>query len=390
MKNNKNFEIFFIFIIIILIHSYIPTIKETISNIGSADFNWQPAKCVFDGINHYSSYLNRDDKCPIFNSQLGEYAQGLYILLYPFTLLEWDAAQTSWMLLNIILLFLTTYYLCKKFKLEKFESLFIFFVIFYVIVTRVHLIMGQHTILILTFMSLPFIWKSKISYIFSGISYFKYNIGYALFLFFIVSKNYKILLLSLIPCFSGWLIYCFITETSILENLFQPFVLAIHNAPLGNTVNNPFLFSFIRDIAFFSNYNYLIIILLSILFNLYILLKINKINDDLLKLSLICLLVLVSTPHWGHDNVLLIPFLIYSIKNYDLNLTLFRFNLFFSIYFLHLYKGIQLYLIKILSFLKFNSSLVELANPVMDYINIIILLIILMLNLNLYKKLINN
>ena len=390
MKNNKNFEIFFIFIIIILIHSYIPTIKETISNIGSADFNWQPAKCVFDGINHYSSYLNRDDKCPIFNSQLGEYAQGLYILIYPFTLLEWDAAQTSWMLLNIILLFLTTYYLCKKFKLEKFESLFIFFVIFYVIVTRVHLIMGQHTILILTFMSLPFIWKSKITYIFSGISYFKYNIGYALFLFFIVSKNYKILLLSLIPCFSGWLIYCFITETSILENLFQPFVLAIHNAPLGNTVNNPFLFSFIRDITFFSNYNYLIIFLLSILFNLYILLKINKINDDLLKLSLICLLVLVSTPHWGHDNVLLIPFLIYSIKNYDLNLTLFRFNLFFSIYFLHLYKGIQLYLIKILSFLKFNSSLVELANPVMDYINIIILLIILLLNLNLYKKLINN
>ena len=119
-------------------------------------------------------------------------------------------------------------------------------------------------------------------------------------------------------------------------------------------------------------------------------LKINKINDDLLKLSLICLLVLVSTPHWGHDNVLLIPFLIYSIKNYDLNLTLFRFNLFFSIYFLHLYKGIQLYLNKILSFLKFNSSLVELANPVMDYINIIILLIILMLNLNLHKKLINN
>ena len=389
MKNNKYFEIFIIFLLIILIHSYIPTVKETISNIGSADFNWQPAKCVFEGINHYTSYLNRDGVCPVFNSQNGEYAQGLYILLYPFTLMNWDTAQVSWMLLNISLLFFTTYFLCKKFELDKFESLFIFFVIFYVIVTRVHLIMGQHTILALAFISLPFIWKSKITYILSGVSYFKYNIGYALLLLFVVSKKYKILFLSLVPCITGWLIYCFITGTPIFENLFQPLKLTVANAEWGNTLNNPFLFSFIRDIPFFSNYSYLIILVLSILFNLYILLKISKITNDLLKLSLICLLVLISTPHWGHDNVLLIPFLIYSIKNYNLHLTLFRLNLLFSIYFLHLYKGIQMYLIQILSFLRFDNNLIELSNPTMGYINIIILLIFLILNLSFYKKLSN-
>ena len=105
MKNNKNFEIFLLFIIIILIHSYIPTVKETISDIGSADFNWQPTICVFEGINHYTSYLNRDGICPVFYSQNGEYAQGLYILLYPFTLISWDKAQVIWMVLNITLLF---------------------------------------------------------------------------------------------------------------------------------------------------------------------------------------------------------------------------------------------------------------------------------------------
>lgn len=389
MKNNKNFEIFLLFIIIILVHSYIPTVKETISDIGSADFNWQPTKCVFEGINHYTSYLNRDGICPVFYSQNGEYAQGLYILLYPFTLISWDKAQVIWMVLNITLLFFTIFFMCKRFELNKFESLFIFFLVFYVIVTRVHLIMGQHTILALAFMSLPFIWKSNITYILSGISYFKYNIGYALFLLFVISKKYKILFLSLMPCITGWLIYSFITDTHIFENLFQPLKLTFANLEIGNTLNNPFLFSFIRNISFFSNYNYFIIFILSILFNLYMLSKIKKITDDLLKLSLICILVLISTPHWGHDNVLLIPFLIYSVKNYNLNLTLFRFNLFFCIYFLHLYKGVQMYFIQILLLLKFDSNFVKLANPTIDFINIIILLTFLILNLSFNKKLTN-
>lgn len=390
MKENKNFEIFLIFLTIILILSYIPTVKETISNIGSADFNWQPTRCVFDGINHYSSYLNRDGECHIFNSQLGEYAQGLYILLYPFSLMDWNTAQVSWMLLNISFLFLTTLFLCKKFGLNKFESLFIFFVIFYVIVTRVQLIMGQHTILTLFFLSLPFIWKSKLSYLLSGISYFKYNVGYILFLLFFVSKKYKVLILSCIPFITGWIVYCFITDTPIFENLFQPLKLALANKELGNTLNNLFLFSFIRDVLFFANYNYLIILGCTAVFNLYVILKISKIKDDLLKLSLICLLALISTPHWPHDNVLLLPFLIYSVKNYNLNLTLFRLNLLFSIYFLHLYAGIKIYFINFLNLFKFDNSIAILANTTIDYINIFILLIFLILNLNLHKKLINN
>lgn len=386
MKKKTYFEVYFLFIIIILAHSYIPTVKETLSDLGSFDFNWQPAKCVFNGINHYSSYLEGGN-CPIIKSQFGEYAQGFYILLYPFTLLDWDAAQIIWMLLNITLLFFLTFILCKKFELDKFKSLLIFFIIFYSIVTRIHLIMGQHTILVLTFMSLPFVWKSKLSYILSGISYFKYNIGYVLFLLFAVSKKYKILFLSLLPCIFGWLAYCFITTTPILENLFQPLKLTMHNAALGNNVNNPFLFSFIRDINLFSKYNYLLIVLLSIIFNLYVLSKINKITDDLLKLSLICLLVLISTPHWGHDNVLLLPFLIYTVKNYHLNTTLFRLNFLFSLYFLHLFKGIQFYLVKILSFLDFNPIFVDIIMP---YLNIFILLVFLIINLFTYKKLATN
>lgn len=386
MKNKKYFEILFLFFFIILIHSYLPTIKETLSNIGSADFNWQPTKCVFEGINHYSSYLIRDSKCLIFMSQLGEYAQGMYIILYPFSLLDWEMAKTSWLIINILLLLFIVYFLSKKNELDPIEILFVLFVTFYTIVTRVNFIMGQHTILILTFLSLPFIWKNKVTYIFSGVSYFKYHIGYGLFLFFLVSKKYKTLFLSLLPCIIGWLTYSFITDTGLIENLFQPFNLALHNAEEGNVANNLFLFSFIKKIPFLSNFNYLIILVLTLLFNVFFLIKIKQTSSDLLKLSLLGLLILISTPHWGHDNILLIPFLIYTVKNYNQKKNLFRFNLFFTIYFLHLYKGIQDYSAKFLKLIELNNNIIELSYLLFSYLNLAILIFLIIINLNFHNK----
>ena len=115
-------------------------------------------------------------------------------------------------------------------------------------------------------------------------------------------------------------------------------------------------------------------------------LKINKISDDLLKLSLLCLLILISTPHWAHDNILFIPFLIYSLKNYNLNKNLFRLNLFFGIYFLHLFKGIQKYNAKLLQFLDFNDNIVENSYLLLSYLNLIILLFLIIINLKFHKK----
>ena len=89
-------------------------------------------------------------------------------------------------------------------------------------------------------------------------------------------------------------------------------------------------------------------------------------------------MILISTPHWGHDYILLIPLLIYSVKYYKYNLFLFRINFFAAIYFLHLYNGIQIYLNKILFNLKLNADILNFIYP---YINIILLLLILIWNL---------
>ncbi len=384
MKQNNFTEIALIFLFVILIHSYVPTILEILSNGANADFNWTPAKCVFKGINHYSSYLMGDGKCYKDMSQYGEYAPGFYILIYPYTLFDWTTAKILWAITNIILIFLTTYLLCKKFEVNKIFTLLILFFIFYSIITRVNLIMGQQTILMLFFLTLPFIYKSKWMIVFSGISYFKYNIGYVLFLFYLVSKKYGKLLLSTIPYILGLLIYCLITSTNPIDNLFQPLQLLLKNSAVTGSFNNIFLFSFLKFFIHDTLSSYLVILMITCFFNILVIAKITKVDDDLLKLSCLCLLILVSLPHWGHDYILLIPLLVYSIKNYESNLFLFRVNFFVVIYFLQLYAAIQRYLNIIL--LKLNFEYIDFFNISFPYFNIFILFSLLIINLNFSKK----
>ena len=378
---NKNYflEVFLLILLVILTHSYLPTVSEVLSSIGSADFQWQPAKCVFEGINHYQSYLARDGNCKVFMSQLGEYAQGFYILIYPLTVLEWNNAKILWFLINVTLIISTSFLLCKKFELGKIETYLIIFFILSSIIVRVNLIMGQQTIFILFFLTLPFIYKSKLSTILSGISYFKYNIGYALFFLYLISREYKKMFFSIIPCFVGLIIYSFITNSNIFKNIFQPFELMFFNSALGSNLNRVFLFSFFRDFSIFSEIiNYTLIVILTLLFNFVFIRKISEINNNLLKLSCLCLLILISTPHWGHDYILFVPLLIYSVKNYKFDLFLFRINLLACIYFLHLYRGIQIYSFKIFDILEINANVLSNAYP---YIDVLVLLIIFILNI---------
>jgi hypothetical protein len=199
----------------------------------------------------------------------------------PLTFLEWNKAKTIWFALNIILTFFLIFFLCKKFKINKIYTFLIIFLVFSSIVTKASLIMGQQAIFTLFFLALPFIFNSRLSYFLSGISYFKYNIGYSLFIFYLISKKYKILFYSLIPCFFGWIIYCLITNSNFIENLFQPIQLSIKNL---STINQFFLFSFLKEIINLSEpIQYLLMFLPSILLNLFFIKKISSLKNDLQK-----------------------------------------------------------------------------------------------------------
>ncbi len=342
----------------------------------SFDFHFSPAKLVSEGINHYEYILNgKHDDGPndkIMYDQNGVYAQGLFVLFIPLTLLEWDTAKLIWSLFNIVLSFLIPFLICKKFRLDKIQTFIVITLFLTSTIFRIHISYGQQTLFTFFFLLLPFLYKSKISTILSGIGYFKFNIGYVLFLYLLSTKKFIKILLSSIPCVIGWILYCYITDTDLLKNLFQPIVLLLYWD--SGQVFPVTIFSFLKNI---NNFPPLIALMIPLLINFLVILRIRFMEDELFKISLICLTALGFMPHQLHDYVLLIPLLIFSIKNFDLLIS--KINLFFIFYFF--------YFLRIISFI-YGTQPWDFPYGYFGYFNNF--LIILIISINLYFNEISN
>ena len=339
----------------------------------SFDFHFSPTKLVSEGINHYQYILegNHDhgpnDK--IMYEQNGVYAQGLFVLLLPLTYLDWDQAKLVWSLINIIIGILLPILICKKFSLNKFETFMVTSIFLSSTIFRIHIGYGQQTLLSYFFFIFPFLFNSKLSSIFSGISYFKFNIGYVLFFYYLSELNFKKLILSILPLVVGWLLYSFITDTNIFINLLEPIKLILYwDSDKAFPVT---IFSLLKEF----NFPNLSVLLIPLIINFILIIKIKHIKDNLLKLSLISLSAICFMPHQLHDYVLLLPLLIYSVKNFNLFLS--KINLLFVFYFF--------FILRIISFF-FNIQPWEFPYNLWGYFNNLICLIILSYNYLLLKK----
>ena len=339
----------------------------------SFDFHFSPTKLVADGINHYEYILdgNHDDgpDDKIMYDQNGVYAQGLFVILIPFTYIGWDNAKLVWSILNIILAILIPLLLCKKFDLSKFQTMLIVNLFLISTVFRIHIGYGQQTLLTLFFLILPFINNSKLSVIFSGISFFKFNIGYALFLYFLSLKKIKNIVLSAIPCIIGWLVYCLLTDTNLIKNLFQPLQLLLFWDE-GKAFPVTF-FSLLKNI---NNFPQILALVIPLILNFLIIIHIKKFSDNLYKLSILCLSALAFMPHQIHDYVLLVPLLIFSIKNFDKNIS--KINIIFIFYFF--------YFLRIISFV-YGTQPWEFPYGLFGYFNNLLTISILCINLLIFK-----
>lgn len=340
--NKKNFTLilFYLFIILSLI-SFIHTIIKSVQN--GADFQWHPSKLLYQGINHYAYFLNGGKG---FLSQFGEYGHGLYVILYPFTLLEWETAKILWLTLNIIFCFLIPILICKKFHLSFKKTIVIIGIFITCSQTRMGLNYGQQSLFTMFFLILPFIFRSKTSYFMSGFSYFKYSIGYILILTLLIKKKFNLLFYSILPSILGWFIYFIVTKSDPLTNLFEPLKLVLER----NYNQSADLYSLLNKINFTGSYfkNKLLTVLIVLLFNCIIIFKINKIKSNLEQLALICLTVLCLTPHANYDYILLLPLLILSISNlsnnfYKMNFIIIIYYFYFNKYIKHLVNYDQVY-----------------------------------------------
>ena len=76
---------------------------------------------------------------------------------------------------------------------------------------------------------------------------------------------------------------------------------------------------------------------------------------------------------------MMLPFLVYSIKNFSLFVSKITFIL--TVYFLHFFNGLNIYLVKGLNYLSLDKKFLDFFDYSISYINILLLLFILVINL---------
>ena len=336
MKKNffeKNKRILLYFLISISAFSFFNTFIKGMIN--GCDFQWRPAVLFWKGINHYQQFIlnNGGD----FLCQNGEYAHLLSVLLYPFTLVEWETARLFWLTINVFLVFIIPLLVCKHLRLSKYQTILLVLIFITCYPTRMNLNYGQQSIFVLFFMILPFILNSKFASFFSGFSYVKYSSGYIIFLNFIIEKKYKYLFISIIPYLTGWTIYFSLTNTDPIINFFEPFELILKN----EYSRDGDIYSLI-NIYFLSSKSYyykLFAIILIFVFNFLFLWKLNKIKDVFFKMSFVFICPLIFFPHSNYDYVLLFPLLCYSVYNFKYLIN--KINVCYVIYIFYLNRIIK-------------------------------------------------
>ncbi len=320
----KNKFILLNILIFISVLSFINTISKGLVN--GCDFQWQPSVLFWEGINHYQKFILNGGGD--FLCQNGEYAHILHVILYPFSILEWENARLMWLVVNTIFAFLIPIIACKYLKLSKYKSILLILIFITCYPTRMTLNYGQQSLFVMFFMMLPFIVNSKVANFFSGFSYIKYSSGYVIFLNFIANKEYKNFLISITPYLIGWLVYFSFTNSDPLTNFFEPIQLSLQKGYLRDAD----LYSLI-NIYFLSQKTLLskiFFIFLIFLINFIILIKINKNNNIFFKMSLILICPLLFFPHSNYDYILLFPLLCYSFMKAEYLIN--KINIYFIIY----------------------------------------------------------
>ena len=232
IKDIQNLSIFSKIILVIFLLTAIISIGRGISNATSSelgisasqDFQWSPTVLLSKGVNPYSYYLNLvgedvsinasavpiycitcDESAEINLTQFPNYAHGLYVLLLPFSKLDWSQAQKAWVLLSIVLTFITLVLLAQKSQLDRIPLLFIFLIYLSSTSLRNSLGSGQHSILILFSFTCFFIGNS-FSTLLSGIAYLKYSFAPPLGIYILIKKGLKGFLLSITLPLIGFII----------------------------------------------------------------------------------------------------------------------------------------------------------------------------------------
>jgi hypothetical protein len=286
---------------------------------GSDDFQWSPAVLFLEGINPYAHQLDGNADGRIILSQRPNYAHGLYILLTPLALLEYPKATAAWAVLGIIASLLTLLLIGREFKLTPMSLIICGLLFFCSTPFRNSIGNGQQSVLSLFAFSLLFLQNKNVGSLLSGMSYFKYSFAPPIAFYIFISRDWKALCLSLLPCLIGYLLFVWHLGGDPWAVLIQP--LTVGMGPRAGWEGVGDVMTIVKMVLAESNSlsRGLLAYLPPIFLSYWVITRAVR-NQTSIAFSF-CVVSLSSLMFFSHrwyDHIFLLPVLAYAIANFKL------------------------------------------------------------------------
>lgn len=278
----------------------------------SQDFQWSPSLIFLQGDNPYQVFLDGDKNRRIILTQGPNYAHALYSLLTPIAALNWGSAKIVWALLNVIASVIIAVFLSRRAGLSANLTLLVLLVFLCSTPFRSGISNGQQATFTLAAFCATLFETRATSYLWAGLGYLKYSFAPPLAFYIWFRKGFKMLGLSLIPFFVGYLIFLARVGGDPLTVLVQPLQVAMRAVSFGTAD----LMS-LGAIAFPSKTGkaYLLVTyMLPLLIGAGVAFAaVRYVKNDVLRFAVICLTPLFLFKHLPYDFIFLLPAFICSV-----------------------------------------------------------------------------
>lgn len=279
------------------------------SQIYSQDLQWSGASLLLREINPFLEWLNGNINHEIILLQIPNYLHLLYFILLPIGSLDFSAAKTAWLIINLTCTVWVLYLVAKELHFSKEKTLFLSCLFLMSTPFRNSLDHGQISIVVLLCYMLSMLSNGKIAKgISSSIAITKYSFAPPLILGLLRNRHYLSASIAIILNLLAAMIFCYLFKINFIEGL----VLPLKVSTLGVKIGTADIMS-ISELKFGRGnpINYVI----SILFCLtafYFYAKTTR--NRLLDLAFISLLSLASFKHISYDFIFLLPLLLAAVN----------------------------------------------------------------------------
>jgi hypothetical protein len=222
--------------------------NETGKPLGSRDFHqfWYAGHFILQGRDPYEAFFASEppalpvayvdgvtiNRYPVAQADLEITPSNtplMLLLLSPFSYFSWGAAKWMFLVVNLILMLVTGWFVIRYFpfrgiKLPPIDELLIFLVYFDFSATRIAIENGQTTLLVFLLMLIALLYAERswgIAGLSLGIALSKYSLSLPIFLFLLYKRKFKVLLVAIAIQLLGVLGIAAVTRTSPLTIIFE-------------------------------------------------------------------------------------------------------------------------------------------------------------------------